>query len=152
MKDSPALPKPVQSPHPPLIVGGGGAKRTPRLAATHAAEFNLPFSSVADTETQYDRVRAACEAQGRDPASIRLSAAQVVCCGRDEVEIERRAAAIGRKPSELRANGAAGTPEEVVARIEAFAAIGADTVYLQVLDLDDLEHLRLVAEEVLPRV
>ena len=69
LKDSPALPKPVQSPHPPLIVGGGGAKRTPRLAATHAAEFNLPFSSVSDTEAQYDRVRAACEAQGRDPAS-----------------------------------------------------------------------------------
>ena len=152
LKDSPALPKPVQSPHPPLIVGGGGAKRTPRLAATHAAEFNLPFASVSDTEAQYARVRAACEAQGRDPASIRLSAAQVVCCGRDEVEFERRASAIGRQPAELRINGAAGTPDEVVARIEEFAAIGADVVYLQVLDLGDLEHLRLIAEEVLPRV
>ena len=152
LKDSPALPKPVQSPHPPLIVGGAGAKRTPRLAATHAAEFNLPFASVSDTEAQYARVRAACQAQSRDPASIRLSAAQVVCCGRDEVEFERRASAIGRQPSELRANGAAGTPDEVLARINAFAAIGAEAVYLQMLDLDDLEHLRLIAEEVLPRV
>jgi F420-dependent oxidoreductase-like protein len=152
LKDCPALPKPVQKPHPPLIVGGHGATRTPRLAATYAAEFNLPFSSVSDTEAQYARVRGACEAQGRDPASLRLSAAQVVCCGRDEVEFERRASAIRRQPSELRNNGVAGTPEEVVARIGEFAAIGAEVVYLQVLDLDDLEHLRLIAEEVLPLI
>jgi alkanesulfonate monooxygenase len=152
LKDSPALPKPVQSPHPPLIVGGHGGKRTPMLAATYANEFNLAFSSVADTEAQYTLVRAACEARGRDPGSIRLSAAQTVCCGRDEVEFERRASAIGQQPAALRTYGLAGTPAEVVARIQAFADIGADAVYLQVLDLDDLEHLRLIAEEVLPRV
>jgi F420-dependent oxidoreductase-like protein len=152
LKDSPALPKPVQHPHPPLIVGGGGARRTPRLAATYAHEFNLPFSSLADTEAQYGRVRAACEDRGRSPKTLVLSAAQVVCCGRDEAEIERRAARIGRKPDELRANGAAGTPDEVVARLEAFAGIGADTVYLQVLDLHDLDHIELLAQEVMPRV
>ena len=64
LKDSPALPKPVQQPHPPLIVGGGGPRRTPRLAATFAEEFNLPFSSLADTEAQFARVRAACEETG----------------------------------------------------------------------------------------
>ncbi len=152
VKDSPALPKPVQQPHPPLIVGGGGAKRTPRLAATYADEFNLPFSSVADTEAQYGRVRAACEERGRDPKTLRLSAAQVVCCGADEAEVVRRATNIGRQPDELRANGAAGTPDEVVARLESYAGIGAGTVYLQVLDLDDLEHLDLLAAEVMPRV
>ena len=152
LQDSPALPKPVQQPHPPLIVGGGGARRTPRLAATYAQEFNLPFSSLADTEAQYGRVRAACEDRGRDPGTLRLSAAQVVCCGADEAEVERRAANIGRKPDELRANGAAGTPDEVVARLEAFAGIGAQTIYLQVLDLRDLEHIELLAREVLPRV
>jgi alkanesulfonate monooxygenase len=152
LKDSPALPKPVQQPHPPLIVGGGGARRTPRLAATYAQEFNLPFSSVADTEAQYGRVRAACEDRGRDPGTLRLSAAQVVCCGSDEAEVERRAANIGRRPDELRANGAAGTPDEVVARLQAFAGIGAQTIYLQVLDLDDLEHIELLSREVLPRV
>jgi len=152
LQDSPALPKPAQHPHPPLIVGGGGPKRTPRLAATYADEFNLPFSSVADTEAQFGRVRAACEDRGRDPGTLRLSAAQVVCCGVDEAEVERRAANIGRKPDELRDHGAAGTPDEVVARLQAFAGIGAETIYLQVLDLDDLEHIELLAAEVLPRV
>jgi F420-dependent oxidoreductase-like protein len=152
LADSPALPKPAQRPHPPLIVGGGGAKRTPRLAATYADEFNLPFSSPADTEAQYGRVRAACEDRGRDPRTLRLSAAQVVCCGADEAEVERRAANIGRKPDELRANGAAGTPDEVVERLQAFAGIGAETVYLQVLDLDDLDHIALLAADVLSRV
>ena len=152
LKDSPALPKPVQRPHPPLIVGGGGAKRTPRLAATYADEFNLPFSSLADTEAQYVRVRAACEDRGRDAGTLRLSAAQTVCCGADEAEVQRRASAIGRKADELRANGVAGTPDEVAERLQSFAAIGAQSVYLQVLDLDDLDHVSLLAEEVLPRV
>jgi F420-dependent oxidoreductase-like protein len=152
LKDSPALPKPAQRPHPPLIVGGHGPKRTPRLAATYAAEFNLPFSSLADTETQYGRVRDACEVRGRDPKTLRFSAAQVVCCGTDEAEFGRRAANIGRKPDELRSNGAAGTPDEVVARLQAYSAIGAETIYLQVLDLSDLDHLELLAREVLPRV
>ena len=152
LEDSPALPKPVQRPHPPIIAGGGGPKRTPRLAATYADEFNLPFCSPSDTAAQYARVRAACEDRGRDPATLRLSAAQVVCCGTDEAEVRRRADNIGRRPDELRTNGAAGTPDEVVARLQAFAEIGAETVYLQVLDLDDLEHIELLAKEVLGRV
>jgi alkanesulfonate monooxygenase len=152
LKDSPALPKPVQRPHPPIIVGGGGPKRTPRLAATYADEFNLPFSSLSDTEAQFGRVRAACESRGRDPETLGLSAAQVVCCGADEAEVERRAAAIGRQPDELRAHGAAGTPDEVVSRLRAFAEIGAGTIYLQVLDLDDLDHIRLLSTDVLPHL
>ena len=152
IKESPALPKPAQQPHPPLIVGGGGPSRTPRLAATYAAEFNLPFSSLAVTEEQFGRVRAACEQRGRDPKTMRFSAAQVVCCGIGEAEVERRAANIGRNPDELREHGVAGTPEEVVAGIRAFGDIGAETVYLQVLDLDDLDHLELLAKDVLPHV
>ena len=150
--DSPALPKPVQSPHPPIILGGAGVKRTPRLAATFADEFNVPFHGVADTEAQFARVRAACEAIDRDPASLAFSAAQVVCCGADEAEVAARAKAIGRQPDELRANGAAGTPDEVVERLQALGAAGAGRVYLQVLDLDDLDHLRLISESVLPHV
>ncbi|HEY6472350.1 MAG TPA: LLM class F420-dependent oxidoreductase [Acidimicrobiales bacterium] len=152
LEASPALPKPSQQPHPPLIVGGGGPSRTPRLAATYAAEFNLAFRSLADTEEQFARVRGACEQHGRDPKTLRLSAAQVVCCGADEAEFERRAANIGRKPAELRTNGVAGMPDEVVAGIRAFGDIGAETVYLQVLDLDDLDHLELLAQDVLPHV
>jgi alkanesulfonate monooxygenase len=150
--DSPALPKPVQRPHPPLILGGFGPKRTPALAAAFADEYNVPFHGVADTEAQFGRVRAACEKAGRDPASLGLSAAQVVCCGADEAEVAARAKAIGREVDELRANGAAGTPDEVTERLRAFGAAGAGTVYLQVLDIDDLDHVRLLSEAVLPHL
>ncbi|HVX22829.1 MAG TPA: LLM class F420-dependent oxidoreductase [Acidimicrobiales bacterium] len=150
LADSPALPKPAQSPRPPLIVGGAGPTRTPRLAARFADEFNVPFHRVDDTAAQYGRVRRACEDAGRDPATLRLSAAVVVCCGADDAEVGRRARSIGRDVDELRANGAAGTPGEVAERLRAYGAAGATTVYLQVLDLHDLDHLRLIAAEVVP--
>jgi F420-dependent oxidoreductase-like protein len=149
---SPALPKPVQQPGPPVVIGGWGSRRTPRLAAAYAAEFNLPFGPVDAFAPQCDKVRAACDAAGRDPASLVYSACLVVCCGAGEPEVTRRAAAIGRDPAELRENGAAGTPDEVIAKLKAFAAVGAERVYLQVLDVDDLDHLRLIAAEVLPAV
>jgi F420-dependent oxidoreductase-like protein len=151
-KDSPALPKPAQQPRPPIIIGGGGPKRTPRLAAQFADEFNLPFSPVVTFREASNRVRAACEKIDRDPGTMRYTAAQVVCVGRDDAEVERRAQAIGRQPDELRSNGAAGTPAEAVDRIREFAAAGADTMYLQVLDLDDLDHLRLIAAEIAPHI
>jgi F420-dependent oxidoreductase-like protein len=152
LADSPALPKPVQQPHPPLIVGGTGAKRTPKLAATFADEFNMPFRGLADAEAQFSRVRAACESVGRDPGTLRLSVAQVICCGADEAEVQRRAKAIGQSAADLRANQVAGTPDEVVARLRAYEAAGAGTVYLQVLDLDDLDHIRLLGQNVLPHL
>lgn len=148
---SPALPKPVQSPVP-IVIGGGGPKRTPALAARFATEFNTPFVSREFFATQTDRVRSACEAIDRDPATMTFSAALVVCCGADEAEVERRAAAIGREPAELRQNGAAGTPEEVVETLLAWRDAGADRVYLQVLELADLDHLDLVANEVAPHL
>ncbi|MGH3319214.1 MAG: LLM class F420-dependent oxidoreductase [Streptosporangiaceae bacterium] len=149
---SPALPKPVQTPHPPLLVGGGGARRTPRLAARFADEFNIAFHSLQDSRAQFGRVREACTASGRDPDQLTYSAAQVLCCGRDEAEIARRARAIGREASELRENGLAGTPAEVADKLGRFAEAGTQRVYLQVLDLSDLEHLDLVAREVMPQV
>jgi F420-dependent oxidoreductase-like protein len=149
---SPALPKPAQQPRPPIIIGGVGAKRTPRLAARFADEFNVPFHSIEDTRAAYGRVRAACENGGRDGASLIFSAAQVICCGRDDAELRRRADAIGRSVEDLRENGIAGTPAEVVERIAAFGAAGAERAYLQVLDLNDLDHLALLASDVLPHV
>jgi F420-dependent oxidoreductase-like protein len=150
LTDSPALPKPVQSPRPPVIVGGWGKARTPRIAARFANEFNVPFPQLKDFRPAVDAVTAACEAAGRDPGSMTFSAAVVVCCGEDEDTYRRRAAAIGRDPGELRANGAAGTVAEVVERLSAFADAGAERLYLQVLDLHDLDHLRLIAAEVAP--
>jgi alkanesulfonate monooxygenase SsuD/methylene tetrahydromethanopterin reductase-like flavin-dependent oxidoreductase (luciferase family) len=147
VSDSPALPKPVQRPRPPVIIGGSGAKRTPALAARYADEFNLNFLEVEDGARQFARVRAACEAAGRDPGDLVYSAALTVCVGADETEFQRRAEAIGREPAELRAKGIAGTPQEARDRIAAYEGIGASRIYLQFLDLADHDHLRLIASE-----
>jgi F420-dependent oxidoreductase-like protein len=152
MHGSPALPKPVQQPHPPVLVGGLGRRRTPELAARYADELNVPFASLEVCEAQFGRVREACERTGRDPASMTLSNALVLCLGADEAEFRRRADAIGHDPDELRRTGLAGTPEEAVDRLGAFAEAGSQRVYLQTLDLGDLDHLRLVAEAVMPQV
>jgi F420-dependent oxidoreductase-like protein len=152
VSDSPALPKPAQRPRPPIIIGGVGAKRTPRLAARYADEYNVPFHKVEETGAAFERVRAACENGGRQCGSMTFSAAQVVCCGRDEAELRRRADAIGRSVDELRENGLAGTPAEIVDRIGRFGELGAERIYLQTLDLDDLDHLELLASDVLPQV
>jgi len=152
LEPGPALPKPTQQPRPPIIVGGHGARRTPALAARFADEFNVAFSPVDVVERQYRLVDDACRTIGRDPGSVRRSAALVLCCGGDEAEVERRAAKIGRAPDELRRNGAAGTPSEVIETLKAYGGIGATRVYLQVLDLSDMDHVRFVADEVLPAV
>ncbi|XRQ13439.1 LLM class F420-dependent oxidoreductase [Actinomadura welshii] len=149
--DSPALPKPAQAGGPPLIIGGFGAKRTPRLAARYADEYNVPFKQVHETGEAFERVRAACADAGRAEVPI-LSAAQVVCCGRDEAELARRADAIGRDVAELRENGLAGTPGELTEKIGRFGELGAERVYLQVLDMHDLDHLELLASEVLAKL
>jgi len=142
---SPALPKPVQRPRPPVIIGGFGPRRTPALVARFADEFNVPFADVGTVTALNGNVDRACEAAGRDPATVVRSVAQVLCCGADEHEVARRGEAIGREVDELRTNGLAGLPAELVARLEAFAEAGITRVYLQVLDLSDLEHLDLVA-------
>ncbi|NEK60326.1 LLM class F420-dependent oxidoreductase [Geodermatophilus sabuli] len=149
---SPALPKPVQEGGIPILVGGRGKRRTPRLAARYAAEFNVPFASVEDNARLFSGVRQACEEAGRDPSSIVCSSALVLCVGRDEAELSRRAGAIGREVGELREHGAAGSPAEVVDVLGRYAEAGATRVYLQVLDLADLDHLDLVAAEVAPQL
>ncbi len=149
--DSPGLPKPAQA-RPPVLIGGVGKKRTPALAARYADEFNLPFVDEATTAAQFARVSRACETIDRDPATMTWSNALVACVGADEAEVARRAARIGREPAELRENGLAGTPQEVVDTIARYAELGAQRLYLQVLDLADLDHLSLVAAEVMPHV
>lgn len=144
---SPALPKPVQQPVP-VIIGGQGPKRTPRLAARYATEFNAPFVSVDDSAAQFDRVRAAVAAAGRTADSMVYSNALVACVGSGEAEIARRAAAIGREVDELRTNGLAGSPAEVIDKIGRYREIGTQRIYLQILDLADLDHLALIADEV----
>lgn len=152
---APGLPKPVQldrqgRPHVPLVLGGHGPKRTPALAARFADDFNVGFSDLEITTAGHGRVRAACEAIGRDPEEIVYSAALPVCCGTTPAEVARRAAIIGRDVDELRDAGLAGSPAEVLDKLSAFAAAGTQRMYLQVLDLDDLDHIALLGEAVLP--
>jgi F420-dependent oxidoreductase-like protein len=143
--DSPGLPKPAQRPGPPVLIGGGGKRRTPELAARYADEFNRGFASLDDTAAAFGRVREACAAAGRAESSMVYSVAHPVCCGATPAELQRRAAAIGRDVDELRASGLAGSPAEIADRLGAFGEIGAQTAYLQVLDLHDLDHLELLA-------
>jgi F420-dependent oxidoreductase-like protein len=150
--DSPALPKPVQQPRPPIILGGWGTKRTPRLAARFADEFNVPFAPAAAYRAACDHVRRACAANGRDPESMRFTVAQVVCIATNKDDYRSRAEASAQDPDAARATVIAGTPDEAVERIHEYAEAGAETVYLQYLTLDDHDHLELIAAEVLPHV
>ncbi|MFF1832956.1 LLM class F420-dependent oxidoreductase [Streptomyces sp. NPDC058231] len=147
LTESPALPKPTQA-KVPILIGGHGASRTPRLAAQYADEFNIPFASLQDSERQFGRVRAAAEAAGRAADDLVYSNALVVCVGKDDAEVARRASVIGRDVEELKANGLAGSPAEVVDKIGRYGEIGASRIYLQVLDLGDLEHLDLISSQV----
>ncbi len=164
LTDSPALPKPVQTAavrdgarvpgatSVPVIVGGNGPRRTPALAARFATEFNVPFPELSEVPEIFGRVAAACEAIGRPADDLVRSVALVLCVGADEAELARRAAAIGREVGELREHGVAGTVPEVVDRLGQLREAGAQRVYLQTLDLSDLDHLELVAAEVAPQL
>ncbi|MDN5749890.1 MAG: LLM class F420-dependent oxidoreductase [Pseudonocardia sp.] len=152
LRDSPALPQPVQQPHPPVVIGGKGKKRTPALAARFAAEFNVPFTGVDAAAEQFERVDAACAAIGREELPVR-SAAQIICVGRDDAEIARRALTLGREVDDLRANGLVGTPGEVVHRLGTWREkAGATRMYLQLMDLADLDQVELIASQVAPQL
>jgi F420-dependent oxidoreductase-like protein len=154
--DSPGLPKPAQSPRPPIIVGGKGLRRTPMLAARFADELNVSFASGKEAAAVYEAAARASQTVDRDGAGrapLALSAALTVVCGRNDAEVRRRADAIGRDPAEMRARGGvAGTPEEVVEQLQEYAQHGASRFFLQILDLTDLDHLDLIAAEVPPRL
>ena len=153
IKNSPALPKPAQTPHPPIIIGGGGPKRTPALTAKYASEFNIPFVDVETLKAQYGRVAAAVAEAGRTPDSLTYSAAFVVCAGRNDAEVANRAAAIGRDIDELRSNSPlVGTPGEIADKLDAYAEAGVQRVYLQVLDQSDLDHVDFFAADVIPQL
>lgn len=148
VSSSPGLPKPVQHPLP-IIIGGGGPKRTPALAAQYATEYNVAFHSLEAFVERKQRVEAACAAIRRQ-RPLRYSMALVVCAGATEDDVVRRAAAIGQDPAELRTNGAAGSAEETASTIRRFVDAGAERIYLQVLDVSDLDHLDFIAGAVAP--
>jgi F420-dependent oxidoreductase-like protein len=152
LRDSPALPKPVQQPRVPIILGGAGKRRSATLAAAHADEYNGAFRPLDETGQIFDRVRAAVAEAGRAAESMTYSVAQVACVGRTDAELRQRAERLGRELEELRANGLAGSPGEVVDKIGAFAGTGASRMYLQLMDHTDLDQLELIAAEVAPQL
>lgn len=153
LTDSPALPKPVQHPHPPVIVGGGGPKRTPALAARFADEINVGFRGIDVIAEQFGRVDAACQAIGRDPAELVRSVALTVAIGRSDAEVAKRAETIGRTAEDMRANGLAGSPAEVVDTIGQWREkTGMTRLYLQLIDFADIDQVDLIAAEVAPQL
>ena len=152
LTEAPALPKPVQS-QLPVIVGGAGPKRTPALAARFATEFNIGFQPEAVIAEKFAGVRAACERVGRDPESIKLSVALPTLAAASDAELDRRAANIGRTVAELRGDtNIVGGRDEIVAKVERLAALGAQRVYFQLLDLQDVSHVEYLGGEVLPHL
>ena len=131
---------------------GGGPKRTPALAARFATEFNIGFRSEDVIAEAFDGVRRACEQIGRDPATLRASVALPTVVAANDADYQRRLAAIDADPDTFADVNVAGTPAAAVEKIQRLRDLGADRVYLQLVDLRDLEHLELVASEVLPHV
>jgi alkanesulfonate monooxygenase SsuD/methylene tetrahydromethanopterin reductase-like flavin-dependent oxidoreductase (luciferase family) len=154
VQDYPALVRPVQTPHPPIIIGGHGLKRTPALAARYANEYNIDGVGPVACTQAYDRVRRACERIERDPAEVTFSAALTLCIGTSKADIERRTAVlhdrVGEDPTTIIANGLCGSPAEVIDRLACFNDAGAERVYLQLFDLTDLDQLQLFGDDVLP--
>lgn len=150
--NSPGLPKPVQTPRPPIIVGGRGTRRLPAIAAKHADECNVSFGTLDQFKAVMDALDEACERSGRDPASVVRSFALTLCMGEDEKAYNRRALAMKGTVEQLRVKDAVGTPVEIASLLGKYAAMGASRAYLQILDLADLDHVALVGQELAPLV
>lgn len=151
LTDSPALPKPVQSPIP-IIIGGAGAKRTPTLAAKFAAEFNTGFEPMDELKARFDRVRQFCVDVGRDPKSLELSIVGTVAAGATEADLRRRVAATNHTPDKIAETGFYGSAGQIVDRLEKAREAGATRVYFQVWGRHDIDQLEFLATEVLPQL
>ena len=152
LTDAPALPKPAQE-RVPVIVGGAGPTRTPELAARFASEFNIGFRDEEVIAAKFAGVRAACERVGRDPGTLKLSVALPTLAGASAADLDRRAANIGRTVDELRGDtNIVGSREDIVPKVERLVALGAQRVYLQLMDLQDVEQIEYLGEQVLPHL
>jgi F420-dependent oxidoreductase-like protein len=145
--DNQSPPQVTQRPHPPIIVGGAGPKRTPAIAARFATEFNAALSSVEQARARFGVFAAACEAIGRDPSGARKSGFIPVAIGSTQAEADRRAEIVGS--SRIRESMLIGSPALLTDRIAELAKVGADTVYLHIFDIHDLDHIALIGAEVL---
>jgi F420-dependent oxidoreductase-like protein len=160
LEGCPALPKPVQRPHPTLIIGGDAGPRSAALAARWADEYDVVYVDPAGAKERMDRVSAACEAIGRDPSTMRRSLLTKTIVGSDEAAVRKRAEALMAWSNEtgdvsvylqdLRTNHVAGTVDQVLERLSVFATAGIERVLLHHLVHEDLEHVELIGREVIP--
>ncbi len=153
-----ARPKPVQRPHPPLIIGGSAGPRSARIAAAYADEYNTPFPTVENVRAYSARVGDACEAAGREP--IPFSVMTAVLVGASPSELADRA---GRLAAKMGGDGDAllsdppdgwivGTVEEAAEQLGTLADAGVSRVMCQLLLHDDLDQIALIGDELAPRV
>ncbi len=152
LEDAPLVTRPVQRPHPPIIVGGMGARKTLSLAARFAQEYNAPFSSVQRCAEQFAAFDLALAEVGREPTAVVKSTALTTCVGSNSHVLERRLATIGRSPDESAENVLVGTGTQVLERLREYERAGIERVYLQVFDIDDLDHIAEIGETVLQRL
>jgi F420-dependent oxidoreductase-like protein len=155
LEECPGLPKPVQRPHPPIVVGGSALPGTACPAARFADEYNTFSASPEEAARRRRRLDDACRAEGRDPETLPLSVMAGFLIGADEGEVRERARRLaGDGADDLLARyaekGVAGTPEQVLARLAEYAGAGVERVMLQHLLHDDLEQVALVGSDVLP--
>jgi len=156
----PALPRGVQDPHPWLIVGGGAGPRSAAIAARWADEYDVVYVDPAGARERMERVTAACEAIGRDPASVRRSLLAKTIVGADQAEVRRRAAELMAWEHEegdldafvadLRAKHIAGTVGQVLERLDEYAAAGIQRVLVHQLVHTDLDSVELIGREIVP--
>lgn len=163
LRDCRALPKPLQRPRPPIILGGAAGPRSLGLAARFADEYNVLYLTAEECRDRRRRLDEACEKAGRDPATLRLSLMTPCIAGSGRAEVLARARRVLRAfgdetgdPEALLHERAdtwlAGTPVEIAERLHELEAAGIERVYLQHLAHDDLEMVALVGTEVLPAV
>ena len=160
LESVPALPKPVQDPHPPLIMGGGAGPRSAALAARWADEYDVVFVDPAMARERRDRIATACEATDRDPADVRFSLFTRVVVGAEERELKQRATALMERQDqqgdvdafieEMSSNMTVGTVEQVLERLAEYAEAGVERVYMQHLVHDDLEMVAQIGQEIVP--
>jgi F420-dependent oxidoreductase-like protein len=149
IEDLDALPKPVQQPHPTLIVGGRGGRGTIEPAAAWADEYNTFSASVEEIRERRGRFAEAWERAGRDPDMLRFSAMVTAVVASDEAGVRSRLGRLGREPG---TTGVVGTVEQAAEKLRELEAAGVQRVMMQHLLHDDLEGIELIGRELIPLV
>jgi F420-dependent oxidoreductase-like protein len=154
-----ALPKPVQTPRPPIVVGGSARPGTIGPAVRFADEYNTLGASPERCRERRSRLDAACSAAGRDPQSLTLSVMTPIVLGKNDSEVGERAERIATRlgaPSGRTLVAAhaddwlIGTPTKVIRRLAEYEAAGVQRVFLQNLLDGDVAMLDQAGCDVLP--